>query len=31
MIPSLTSVIGFLVGWGCVAVIIYTVYMIASV
>ncbi|MHC4153798.1 MAG: sodium:solute symporter family protein [Planctomycetota bacterium] len=31
MIPSLTSVIGFLVGWGCVAVIIYTVYLIASV
>ena len=30
-IPSLTSVIGFLVGWGCVAVIIYTVYLIASV
>jgi Na+(H+)/acetate symporter ActP len=30
-IPSLTSVIGFLVGWGCVAVIIYAVYLIASV
>ncbi|MHC4624796.1 MAG: sodium:solute symporter family transporter, partial [Planctomycetota bacterium] len=31
MIPSLTSVVGFLVGWGCVAVIIYAVYLIASV
>ncbi|MHC4617733.1 MAG: sodium:solute symporter family protein [Planctomycetota bacterium] len=30
-IPSLTSVVGFLVGWGCVAVIIYAVYLIASV
>ncbi|MHC4621864.1 MAG: sodium:solute symporter family protein, partial [Planctomycetota bacterium] len=30
MIPSPLSVIGFFVGWGCVAVIIYTVYLIAS-
>ena len=29
-IPSLTSVVGFLVGWGCVAAIIYTVYLIAK-
>jgi len=28
-IPSLTSVIGFLAGWGCVAGIIYVVYLIA--
>ena len=28
-IPSRTSVIGFLVGWGCVAAIIYLVYLIA--
>jgi len=30
-IPSLTSVVGFLVGWGCVAAIIYSVYLIAKV
>ena len=29
-IPSLTSVIGFFAGWGCVAVIIYSVYLIAK-
>ena len=29
-IPSLTSVIGFLAGWGCVAAIIYSVYLIAK-
>jgi len=29
-IPSLTSVLGFLAGWGCVAVIIYSVYLIAN-
>jgi len=29
-IPSLTSVLGFLTGWGCVAVIIYAVYLIAK-
>jgi Na+/proline symporter len=29
-IPSLTSVIGFLIGWGCVAAIIYSVYLIAK-
>ena len=29
-IPSLMSVIGFLGGWACVAVIIYAVYMIAA-
>ena len=28
-IPSRTSVIGFLVGWGCVGAIIYSVYLIA--
>ncbi len=28
-IPSRTSVVGFLVGWGCVAAIIYSVYLIA--
>ena len=30
-IPSLTSVLGFLAGWGCVAAIIYLVYLIAKV
>jgi len=29
-IPSASSVIGFLIGWGCVAAIIATVYMIAK-
>ena len=29
-IPSITSVLGFLAGWGCVAVIIYVVYLIAN-
>jgi Na+/proline symporter len=29
MIPSRTSVVGFLIGWGCVAVIVCVVYMIA--
>lgn len=28
-IPSLTSVLGFLTGWGCVAIIIFFVYLIA--
>jgi Na+/proline symporter len=31
MIPSRTSVVGFLVGWAFVAVIVVTVYLIASV
>ena len=31
MIPSLTSVIGFLAGWGCVAAIIYAVFLITKV
>jgi hypothetical protein len=31
MIPSRTSVVGFLVGWAFVAVIVVVVYMIASV
>ena len=30
-VPSLTSIVGFLIGWGCVATIIYTVYLIAKV
>ena len=30
MIPSRTSVVGFLIGWAFVAVIVVTVYMIAS-
>jgi Na+/proline symporter len=30
-IPSLTSVVGFLIGWGCVAAIIFSVYLIAKV
>ena len=30
-VPSRTSVVGFLVGWGCVAAIIYSVYLIAKV
>ena len=30
-IPSRTSVVGFLAGWGCVAAIIYSVYLIAKV
>ena len=29
-IPSRTSVIGFLIGWGCVAVIVCVVYLIAK-
>jgi Na+/proline symporter len=29
-IPSASSVIGFLIGWGCVAAIIYSVYLIAK-
>jgi Na+/proline symporter len=29
-VPSLTSVIGFLIGWGCVAAIIISVYVIAK-
>jgi len=29
-IPSRTSVIGFLIGWACVAAIIFTVYLIAK-
>jgi len=29
-IPSLTSIIGFLIGWGCVGAIIYSVYLIAG-
>jgi hypothetical protein len=29
-IPSRTSVIGFLVGWGCVAVIVCAVYLMAG-
>jgi len=30
-IPSLTSVVGFLVGWGCVAAIICSIYLITKV
>ena len=30
LIPSRSSVIGFLAGWGCVAAIIYSVYLIAK-
>ncbi|MHC4692781.1 MAG: sodium:solute symporter family protein [Planctomycetota bacterium] len=30
LIPSRSSVLGFLVGWGCVAAIIYSVYLIAN-
>jgi len=30
-VPSRTSVVGFLVGWVCVAAIIYSVYLIATV
>jgi len=30
LVPSRTSIIGFLVGWGCVAAIIYSVYLIAK-
>jgi len=30
-IPSLSSVLGFVAGWGCVAAIIYFVYLIARV
>ena len=30
-IPERTSVVGFLVGWGCVAAIVYSVYLIANV
>ncbi|MBW7990675.1 MAG: sodium:solute symporter family protein [Planctomycetes bacterium] len=29
-IPSRTSVIGFLIGWACVAAIVFTVYLIAK-
>ncbi|MHC4866444.1 MAG: sodium:solute symporter family transporter [Planctomycetota bacterium] len=29
-VPSRTSVVGFLIGWGCVAAIIYSVYVIAN-
>jgi len=29
-VPSVTSVIGFLAGWACVAVIIYAVYVLAG-
>ena len=29
-IPSRTSVVGFLVGWGCVVAIVYSVYLIAN-
>ncbi len=29
-IPSRTSVVGFLVGWGCVVAIVYLVYLIAN-
>jgi len=29
-VPSVTSVVGFLIGWGCVAAIIFTVYLIAN-
>jgi len=31
MVPSRISVIGFLAGWACVAVIIYIVYLIAAI
>ena len=31
LVPSRSSVIGFLAGWGCVAAIIYSVYLIANV
>jgi Na+/proline symporter len=31
LIPSRSSVLGFLAGWGCVAAIIYSVYLIAKV
>jgi Na+/proline symporter len=31
LIPSRSSVLGFMVGWGCVAAIIYSVYLIANV
>jgi len=31
LIPSRSSVLGFLAGWGCVAAIIYSVYLIANV
>jgi Na+/proline symporter len=30
LVPSLTSVVGFLAGWGCVAAIIFSVYLIAA-
>ena len=30
-VPSLTSVVGFLIGWGCVGVIIYSVYLIMKI
>ena len=29
-IPTRTSIVGFLVGWGCVAAIILAVYLIAK-
>ena len=31
MIPSRTSLIGFLVGWACVAAIIYAVFLITKI
>jgi len=31
MIPSRTSVVGFLIGWAFVVIIVVTVYLIASV
>lgn len=30
LVPSKTSIIGFLVGWACVAALIFTVFMIAN-
>jgi Na+/proline symporter len=30
-IPTLTSVLGFLAGWGCAAAIVYVVYVIAKI
>ncbi len=30
LVPSPTSIIGFLVGWICVAAIVYAVYLIAN-
>ena len=31
LVPSKTSVVGFLLGWACVAALVYVVYSIASV